>query len=64
VHNLKAETAFFSTVNAVLLSIEILFSCEDFPGELLCLLMNRARARRRARAREGIKPCSVFGWWA
>jgi len=33
-----------------------LFSCEDFSQKSFASLINRARARRRARAREAIKP--------
>jgi hypothetical protein len=37
-------------------SIKILFSCEDFSEKSFASLINRTRARRRARAREAINP--------
>jgi hypothetical protein len=37
-------------------SMKILFSCKDFSEKSFASLINRARARRRARAREAIKP--------
>jgi hypothetical protein len=49
-------------------------SCEDFPRvafaslrgfseSSFAFLINRARARRRARARKAIKPHFSLGWW-
>jgi len=40
--------------------MNILFSCEDFSEKSFASPINRARARRRARAREAIKPYSVL----
>jgi len=45
---------------AALQSMNILFSCEDFSEKSFASPINRARARRRARAREAIKPYSVL----
>ena len=42
--------------------MKILFSCEDFSEKSFASLINRARARRRARAREAIKPY-LFSLW-
>ena len=42
--------------------MKILFSCEDFSEKSFASLINRARARRRARAREAIKP-NLFSLW-
>src|SRR5262249_18048275 len=40
----------------------ISFSCEDFTEKSFASLINRARARRRARAREAIKPYLLSLW--
>ena len=42
--------------------MRILFSCEDFSEKSFASLINRARARRRARAREAIKPYLYSLW--
>ena len=47
---------------SALQSMKILFSCEDFSQKSFASLINRARARRRARAREAIKPY-LFSLW-
>ena len=49
-------------VSSALQSMKILFSCEDFSQKSFASLINRARARRRARAREAIKPY-LFSLW-
>ena len=49
-------------VSSVLQSMKILFSCEDFSQKSFASLINRARARRRGRAREAIKPY-LFSLW-
>ena len=49
-------------MSSALQSMKILFSCEDFSEKSFASLINRARARRRARAREAIKPY-LFSLW-
>jgi hypothetical protein len=49
-------------VSSVLQPMKILFSCEDFSEKSFASLIHRARARRRARAREAMKPY-LFGLW-
>src|SRR5262249_51081489 len=48
--------------SSALQSMKILFSFEDFSEKSFGSLINRARARRRARAREAIKPYLLSLW--